>query len=227
MILNNYINPENVCYGSLFIFAFWYIEFILATRMKKLNDIQLVIVELNSLMLYFYAAIALYFFNARWNIIITLFSNGLSLMLANLFRYSSFSRDSKQILLFNIVQSIYTYPLTEFTYYTLVTLFMYFTFNKFVTAYIFSSMFGVSLLILNNLFMLPFSYFIFTLTNLIIVNICVSYRFGIFFTEQGMKLKTIYLNFMIPFLITMLETNYYKNNIILYDIKYKWLNITE
>ena len=224
MILNNYIYPENVCLGSVLIFAFWYLEFGLATKMKKLSDISLDVVELNSLMIYIYFAIILYFFEARWNVVVALTLIGLSQILCNVLKYSQFMVDAITFFRFSIVWYVFTWYVNDRMLYWVISFILYITVRKLQKLYLLLSILP-GLVIIWNFVYLTNSYFFISSLNLLVTVLLVFYKHSPLFIDQNFtrqKLRSIYMNIAIPFLITMLETTFYTQDIFLYNINIKW-----
>lgn len=225
MILNNYIYPENVCLGSVLIFAFWYLEFSLATKMKKLSDISLDVVELNSLVIYFYFAIVLYFFDARWNIIVALILFGSSQAVCNILEHSRFIVDAMTFFRFSVVWYVFTWYVNDRSLYWIITFVVYITFRKAQKIYVFLSILP-GLVIMGNLVYLDDPYFFISFLNLLFTMLLIFFKHSPLlmdpnFTRQ--KLRSMYMNIAIPFLLTMLETNFYTQDIFLYNINIKWV----
>lgn len=220
MSLNRFIVPENVCYISVLIFAFWYVEFKLSTKMKKLEQIGVDTLELNCLMFMVYFGIILYLFDARFNIVLLLFFNTITLFVYCFLKYSNLRRDSLMIVIFSIIHGIHTYMIDDWYIYLFLSLILYLTFPFFIKVYITTGFILGFYIIINNIFSLPKYYFI--LSNCLIFLLIISYYIlpTIITSDYYKKVRLIYTWFIIPFLLALFETNNYKHNIFFYDIKY-------
>tara|TARA_Y100000389_G_scaffold202486_1_gene247913 strand:+ start:5953 stop:6621 length:669 start_codon:yes stop_codon:yes gene_type:complete len=220
MSLNRFIVPENVCYISVLIFAFWYVEFKLATKMKKLEQVDVDTIELNSLMFMVYSAIILYLFDARFNIVLLLLSNTFTLFIHSMLKYSNFRIDSLRLVIFSVSHGIHTYMINDWYIYLFLSIILYLTFPFFIKAYITTSFILGVYILTNNIFSLSKYYFI--LSNCLIFLLIISYCILPTIMTSGYykKVRLICTWFIIPFLLVLFETNNYKHNIFFYDVKY-------
>lgn len=221
MKTNNYMTLDNVCYGTLLIFAFWYLEFSLATKMKKLRDISHDIVNINSLMIYYYYAIILYLCDARIHIIVSHVLVGTSLLCCDVLDGTLFRIDARRLLLFSITQSLYTYYISSTLLYWKITFFIYISFRFLIKFYTLSSLPLFFYIISSNIVILPDYYFLLCFVNMFCILFCLYYK-SLFNTELLMNYRTIYINISIPFVMTIIESNMYTQDIFLYDLQYKW-----
>ena len=179
--------PEKLCFDSLLIFAFWCLEFSLATKMKKLEDISIHNIKVNSIVLYFYYAMYLYYCGLKTNLTIIFVLNGISCLSYNLLEYGRMHRDSKRLLLFTIVHSVYTYDIIDIYYYLFTTFVIYLSFNKFLKFYFITSIPLFCYLLIDNLLSLPLFYYFISVANisLLVGFICLttlSVTYGCHFT---------------------------------------------
>ncbi len=224
MNLTNYVTPENICLVTPLIFAFWYVKFSLATKMKKLKEIPLDLIKIHSVLIYYYFAIVLYFFDARKNTIISLILNGTSVLCCYVLEHSQYIRDAHRLLLFTIVHFCYTFMVNDNYWFATVVLYLLYT--KSITFFVVTSIPLFVYILVDNYITLPVDYLIIVLLNISMVSVLVMFKYRIY-NDLVRKLVVMYLGVAVPFLISMLETSSYNTHIFFQSIRYRWEPLIE